>query len=75
MPEIINLTKAEVAGISAPTLAVTGALDPERGNHERMQGVVQDLSLVVIDGADHMAAFGHSEFYDAISDFLCTITA
>ena len=75
MPEIINLTKAEVAGISAPTLAVTGALDPERSNHERMQGVVQDLSLVVIDGADHMAAFGHFEFHDAISDFLCTITA
>jgi len=56
-----------------PTLAITGALDPERSNHERMQGVVQDLTLVVIEGADHMAALGHPEFQEAISRFVQTI--
>jgi pimeloyl-ACP methyl ester carboxylesterase len=73
MPEIINLTEAEVASIAVPTLAITGALDPERSNHERMQGVVQDLTLVVIEGADHMAALGHPEFQEAISKFVQTI--
>lgn len=73
MPEIINLTETEVASIAVPTLSITGALDPERGNHERMQGVVQDLTLVVIEEADHLAALGHPRFQEAIIKFVQTI--
>jgi pimeloyl-ACP methyl ester carboxylesterase len=70
MPDIINLTESEVAGIAVPVLSITGELDPERGNHERMRGVVPNLTLVVIEGADHMAAFTHPEFHDAVRRFI-----
>ncbi len=70
MGEIINLTEAAVRDISVPTLAITGEFDAERANLEKMQGIVLDLELVVIPGADHMGAFMHSDFANSVKRFL-----
>ncbi|MDG2277961.1 MAG: alpha/beta hydrolase [Pseudomonadales bacterium] len=70
MGEIIHLTESDIKGISVPTLAITGALDPERANLERLQGAMTDLSLIIIPGADHMRAFLHADFSHAVVRFV-----
>ena len=70
MDELIDLPEAAIAGIGVPVLGITGELDPERGNLEKMNGVVADYRLLVLDGQDHMSAVADPRFPAAIAEFL-----
>lgn len=70
MPEIVNLSRDEVAAISVPVLGITGEHDPERSNLEKMIDVPSDYTLTIIAGADHEGAFMDPQFIDSITNFL-----
>ncbi|MGD9739961.1 MAG: alpha/beta fold hydrolase [Bauldia sp.] len=70
MDGLIFLTEEQITAIGVPVLGIAGELDPERANIERMAGVVPDFTMVVIDGADHLAAPFAPEFAAGIRAFL-----
>lgn len=70
MPDIINLSKDEVAAISLPILGITGEHDPERSNLEKMIHLPPDFTLKVIAGTGHGGAFMDPQFIDSITAFL-----
>jgi pimeloyl-ACP methyl ester carboxylesterase len=53
-----------------PTLSVIGADDPLKPGVDAIKGVMSNLEVFVIEDADHMTAFGHPEFSQAILKFL-----
>jgi len=56
MSEIINITEVELKNLGIPVLGISGELDPERGNLEKMTGVIPDYSMKVLIGRDHVGA-------------------
>lgn len=53
-----------------PLLALIGNRDPLKDGVDAMESVAANLTVVVIDGADHMQAFSRSEFLEALEGFL-----
>ena len=70
MEDIIDLPKAEISAISIPVLAIAGQNDPERGNLEKMVGVVPDITINLLPGKDHLQAVSDAAFKDSIVEFL-----
>ena len=70
MHEIINLPREAVAGVAVPVLGISGEHDPERGNLERMAGVVPNFTMKVLDGVDHMGAVADPRLGTYIREFL-----
>ena len=70
MHEIINLPREAVAGVALPVLGISGEHDPERGNLERMAGVVPNFTMKVLDGVDHMGAVADPRLGTYIRGFL-----
>jgi pimeloyl-ACP methyl ester carboxylesterase len=66
----LQLTQAEIEANKVPTLAVIGSLDPLKAGVDRLDGVMPNLKIVVIDQADHMTAFAHPLFVNSIKEFL-----
>ncbi len=72
MREIINLSEQDISRIDIPVLAISGDLDGEKPNLEKMIGLVPDISLKVLPDKDHMAAFLAPEFCGLIEHYLVT---
>ena len=53
-----------------PTLAVIGDKDPRKVTVDALQGVMTNLRIVVIEGADHAEAYGRPEFIEHVIEFL-----
>jgi len=77
MNEIIDLPETAVAAIDVPVLGIASENDSELPNITRMDGVVPDLSLVLIPAGptgdpslDHLGATLDPLFHDSILAFL-----
>lgn len=68
--QLIDLTEEEIAAIEVPVLGISGELDVERPNIEKMDGVAPDFTMVVIPGADHLDAPLDPLFAETVLDFL-----
>lgn len=66
----MTITEAQLRANKIPTLAIIGEIDPLKEGVDSMAKVMANLEVVVIDGADHMQAFGRPEFKAAMKDFL-----
>ncbi len=53
-----------------PTLAIIGEIDPLKTGVDEMEKRMANLTVIVIDGADHMTAFGNPKFIAGLKDFL-----
>jgi pimeloyl-ACP methyl ester carboxylesterase len=53
-----------------PTLALIGEIDPLKAGVDRLDGVMANLKIVVIPGANHMTAFTHPDFVSNLKTFL-----
>ncbi len=53
-----------------PTLALIGEIDPNKRDVDRMVGVMSNLEVVVIPGADHGAALRAAMFLEQTLKFL-----
>lgn len=53
-----------------PALALIGALDPLKEGVDALKGRMTNLTIVVIDGADHLTAFTRPEFIKVFRDFV-----
>lgn len=53
-----------------PTVAIVGSIDPLKDGVDEMAAVMNNLELVVIDGADHMTAIGNPELLGTIQEHL-----
>lgn len=53
-----------------PTLALIGSRDPLKQSVDPLEGVMSNLEIVVIDGADHLSAFQTPKFVEALEAHL-----
>lgn len=68
--QLIDLTTEEIAAIAVPVLGISGELDVERPNLEKIEGVAPDFTMVVIPGADHLDAPLDPLFAETVLTFL-----
>jgi pimeloyl-ACP methyl ester carboxylesterase len=66
----LGVTEAQLKANQVPTLALIGEVDPLKTGVDAMKGKKPNLSIVVIEGADHMTAGGRPEFLKNLLDFL-----
>lgn len=66
----LNVTEEQLRANEVPTLAVIGSKDPIKAAVDPMSGVMSELEIVVIEGADHMSAPADPELVSAIREFL-----
>ena len=57
-------------GVAVPVLGLVGSEDPYRASYEELRGVLPQLEVVVIPGADHGGAASRPEFVAALGAFL-----
>jgi pimeloyl-ACP methyl ester carboxylesterase len=55
---------------TVPTLAIIGELDPRKESVDAFQGVMKNLEIVVIEGAEHGEVPGRPEFITRIIEFI-----
>jgi pimeloyl-ACP methyl ester carboxylesterase len=67
--ERLQVTAEELGVNEVPTLAVIGSRDPLKAGVDAMIGVMANLEVEVIDGADHLSAVQSSELAEAIRAF------
>lgn len=70
MQQIICLPVGAFKNCHFPVLGVTGELDPERNNVERLAEVFADFRLTIIPEADHMSVLADPLFYTTITSFI-----
>lgn len=70
MDNIINVSRDELSDIRVPVLGIAGENDPERGNLEKMIGVVPIITMNVLDGRGPMDAVIDPQFNSIIMKFL-----
>ena len=70
MHQIICLPHDAFSNCHFPVLGISGELDPERGNVERLAEVFPDFTLRIIGEADHMNALSEPLFYESVKKFL-----
>lgn len=61
----LQVTEAQLKANRVPTRAIIGEIDPLREGVTEMERVMSALDVVVVDGADHMTAFGNPAFLEA----------
>ncbi len=66
----LAVTESELRAIEIPVAAICGDEDPLLEGARRMLGVVPDLTLVAITGADHIQAPRRPEFRRELANFL-----
>jgi pimeloyl-ACP methyl ester carboxylesterase len=70
MENIVNLPAEAFSTFNFPVLGIAGENDPERGNIEKMADVLQDFSMEVIAGKDHVEAAQDPAFHTSTVAFL-----
>jgi pimeloyl-ACP methyl ester carboxylesterase len=68
--EGVSVTESELKANKVPVLALIGGDDPLKLGVDEMSGVMPNLKIQIIDGADHMNAFSRPEFIDGLRAFL-----
>ena len=66
----LEVTEAQLKANRVPTRAIVGEIDPLREGVTAMEKVMSALDVVVVDGADHMTAFGNPAFLKAARQHL-----
>ncbi len=66
----LNVTRAELEQNEVPALSVIGAIDPLKEGVDEMSNVMDNLKVVVIDGADHMTAVDNPQLIGSIQTHL-----
>jgi pimeloyl-ACP methyl ester carboxylesterase len=66
----VQLTEAEVARISQPTLIAVGTKDDIAGSPEELAGLMPNAESFPIEGRDHMLATGDRRFKQRVVEFL-----
>lgn len=66
----LEVTEAQLAGVTVPTLAIVGSSDRGVAGGTRLKAVMPTLQLVVVDGATHASLVGRPEFLQALRSFL-----
>jgi pimeloyl-ACP methyl ester carboxylesterase len=66
----LTIEEEELRRISVPMCSIVGSRDPLRVGVEAMEGLVPDLSVVVLDGADHISAPRNPRLVAALRVFL-----
>ena len=62
--------EAKLRANKVPTLALIGEIDPLKAGVDRLDGVMANLKIVVIPGANHMTAFTNPAFVSSLKSFL-----
>lgn len=65
-----ELTEAEVARISQPTLVAVGTRDDIGGSADDLAGLMPNATSFAIEGRDHMLAVGDRTFKQRVLEFL-----
>ena len=65
-----ELTEAEVARITQPTLVAVGTKDDIGGSPEELAGMMPNAKSFAIEGRDHMLATGDRTFKQRVLEFL-----
>ena len=68
--DVLEVTEAQLKANRVPTRAIVGEIDPLREGVTAMEKVMSALDVVVVDGADHMTAFGNPAFLKAARQHL-----
>ncbi len=66
----LQVTEAQLKANRVPTRAIIGEIDPLREGVTEMEKVMSALDVVVVDGTDHMTAFGNPAFLKAAQQHL-----
>jgi pimeloyl-ACP methyl ester carboxylesterase len=66
----LTVSEAQLRANKVPTLALIGDQDPLKAGVDQLDGVMSNLEIVVIEGADHMTAFSRPEFKESLKKFL-----
>jgi pimeloyl-ACP methyl ester carboxylesterase len=66
----LAVTKEQLEKNKVPTLSLIGEIDPLKAGVDELEKYMANLKVVVIDGADHMTAFGNPLFRSELRDFL-----
>ena len=68
--QALEVTEAQLAGVTVPTLAIVGSSDRGVAGGTRLKAVMPTLQLVVVDGATHASLVGRPEFVETLRSFL-----
>ena len=60
----------KVEANQVPTLALFGEQDPLKKGVDELKGKMANLTITVINDADHRSAFGRPEFIKTLQEFL-----
>jgi len=66
----LNVTRDQLESNKVPALSVIGAIDPLKDGVDEMSQVMNNLNVVVIDGADHMTAIDNPLLIGSIQEHL-----
>ena len=66
----IELSEAEIARITQPTLVAVGTRDDIAGSADELAGLMPNAESFAIEGRDHMLAVGDRSFKQRVIDFL-----
>lgn len=69
LPELA-VEEVDLRGISVPLCSIVGSRDPLKAGVDAMQGLVPDLEVTVLEGADHIRAPRRPELLSALKSFL-----
>lgn len=70
----LAVSEEQLKANKVPTLAVIGELDPLKAGVDALEGVMSDVSVVVLPGDDHMTAVRDPKFVEALKGFLAKQT-
>lgn len=62
----LAVPRKALRGISVPVCSIVGTRDPMRPGVDAMRGLVPDLSVVYLEGADHLSALRRPALQDAL---------
>lgn len=66
----LQVTESQLRANRVPTRAIIGEIDPLKATVDEMAEVMSALDVVVVEGADHMTAFGNPTFIKAAQEHL-----
>jgi pimeloyl-ACP methyl ester carboxylesterase len=66
----LAVTEEQLRANKVPTLALIGEIDPLKEGVDALEPLMPNLTVRVIDGADHMNAFARPEFVVGLKQFL-----
>ncbi len=71
----LTVTETQLRANQVPTLALIGSDDPLKVGVDELDGVMTNLKIDVLDGADHMTAFSRPQFIEDLKSFLASHSA